>query len=174
MNIAYVMAFDEKLSVAIEELWRRFEEKSIGKTPGQFGEEPHVSLFVADDERRAEALSYLKGLELPRVQLTLVPYGIFNGEKKVVFLNVAVSEELTQVRRRVFDEMDAQGLRIDPHYRRDKAILHCTLAIDVEDRDLAAAVEIMGRCAGMYSGEITRIQMLEFFPMSKVYERPLG
>jgi hypothetical protein len=170
MNCACVACFDKELENSIKNIWQQFENNNIGETPGRFAEDPHISMFVTKDQNTKPIIDKIRKFEDKKIRVILLPYGVFNGTKKVIFLNVIVTNELINFRNRIFDAIENCNAVIDDWYKNDRALLHCTIAVDIEDKDIHKAIEIMSTLDPAYGGFINRIQIIEFFPIQRSLE----
>ena len=174
MNLACLVCFDEILSNSIKSIWSKFENQSIGKTPGQFNEDPHISIFVANEDKEEEVINVIVKAKIRKVKVKLIPYGIFNGSTKVVYLNVVISDSIQQLKNSIFNSIDSLNLKIDKHYENNESLLHCTIAINILNADIPKAVEIMNTLESEYNGYIDKVQIINYFPVNKVFQKELN
>ena len=170
MNYACIACFDKELESKITKIWKQFENSTIGETPGSCGEDPHICMFLAKNQNSDLIIDRISKFEDKQIRIVLLPYGVFNGTKKVIFLNVIVTNELIKFRNKIFDTIDNCNAVIDDWYKNDRALLHCTIAVDIEDKDIPKAIQIMSILEPAYGGFINRLQILDFFPIQKRLE----
>jgi 2'-5' RNA ligase len=173
MNIAGLACFNSELEKDIKNIWKEFELNGIGKTPGQYGEDPHISMFVISNQSENKVIDLLKVVSNQKMEVKLIPYGIFNGKEKVIYLNVVESDDIHNLKNKYYSILDRNEICIDKHYKMNESILHCTIAVNILDSDFTNAIEIMGKLKPEYSGNIDRIQIIEYFPITKVFEKSL-
>jgi hypothetical protein len=170
MDFGCIACFDNELENKVTSIWKRFENANIGNTPGSFGEDPHICMFLAKDQRAESIIENINQFENKQVHVVLLPYGVFNGTRKVVFLNVIVTNELINFRNKIFDIINNCNVVVDEWYKNDRALLHCTIALDIDDKDISNAVQIMSTLEPAYAGFINRLQIIEGFPIQKRLE----
>jgi hypothetical protein len=170
MNCACIACFNAELENQVKNIWKQFEENNIGKTPGSFGEDPHISMFAVKNHGSDSIIENIRKFENKQINIVLLPYGVFNGEKKVIFLNVIITNELMNYRNRIFDCISNCDIIFEDFYKKDNALLHCTIALDIEDIDIAKSIQIMSTLRSAYIGYINRLQILEYFPVKKILE----
>ena len=170
MDCACIACFDKDLENQIINIWKQFEKNSVGKTPGSFHEDPHISMFLAKNQSSDSIIEDIKKFENKPIYVALLPYGVFNGIRKVVFLNVIVTNDLINYRNKIFDQINNCNVVIDDYYKNDRALLHCTIAIDIEDKDIPKAIQIMSALEPAYGGYINRLQIIEYYPVQKILE----
>lgn len=144
MPYAIELLLDESADRQIRQIWAALDEcgiPSLGSIPGA-RYQPHVTLSVFDHTDPAEAARALRPLLAmsPGMPLPLAALGFFLTGEAPVFLGVVPSSRLLALHQAVHQAIEPLAGGIWPYYCPDALLPHCTLAVEVTDKDKALDV----------------------------------
>ncbi len=168
MGIAWLATFDPELDSFVRAIWSALEAEGIGRTPGQLGEKPHVSLFIGRDADAEAVKSIFEERSAPLMPALLEAAGVFLGPAPVLYLPIAPTAEFLRYHRALHDQLEAASVFRDSHYLPDSCFFHCTLAVDLRREDLPRALAAIGAYDKPLSGRIEGMQLIRYFPMETI------
>jgi hypothetical protein len=164
MGYAIMLRLEPDLDRHVRNVWKAMESAGIGKTPGQLGEPPHVSISdmaAGSPDRLWEAATRTLFRDM---SLTLIPFGMFFGAKHTMYFNVAASEGFQESHLIHYEHLSATGVEFNPLYAPGQILLHCTIAVEIEKADLERAVNLISKSPGSIRGRVIAVEMWEYFP----------
>lgn len=167
------LTFDERTSPRVGDLWRIFEKAGVGKTPGQLGLPPHVTFSLFSSGEPDVLVSLVEALSVQDTSLKLVPFGAFFGEKYTLYLHAVLSPDLVRAHAAHIALARAEGLSCDRLYTPGNIVFHCTLAVEIEEGDFLAGVEICRSHHEILEGWAATAGLFEFFPAKRVHGRQI-
>jgi hypothetical protein len=173
MGHAIVWTFNSSLDKKIRKVWKEFEEAGIGKTPGQLGEPPHITVSAfpgTDPNVLVETMNDTAFVESP---IRLIPFGAFLGEKQVLFYHVVLTPAQYQSHVRHFEILRERRIDFSPTYAPGNVHFHCTLAVGIEKEQFQRGIEICWNHPETLEGTITGVELFEFFPVKIIRRRKL-
>ena len=174
MAYAVVLTLDDRLTRRVNDAWHSFEIASIGKTPGQFNEPPHITFAIGRTDSPETLWRAVKEVTFADVELKLVPLGVFLGERYVVYLNAILSEDLGKSHRDLYGTLIRNNVPADPRYAPGHVLFHCTIAVEVEPTRLSEAVALLSGLDTSYSGRAASVDLWEYFPVRRLQRRELN
>jgi hypothetical protein len=168
MKRGIVLALDPKLDAHIRKMWEIFEKAGIGITPGRLLETPHVTIAEASSEKTEPLWQASIETNFVDRDLHLVPFGVFLGKKNIVFYNVVLSEGLHKSYVDFYDLLRRKKAAYNPLYDPSHILFHCTIAVDIEEHELAHALELVSKERKSLAGSVSAIEFWEHFPTRKV------
>ncbi len=172
MNHALVLTFDPQAEARVESVWTLFEKAGIGKTPGQFGEVPHVTLSEGL-QGDSDLLQTIPETGVSDYVIRLVPFGLFLGEKHVLYYHAVLPPEMRamhSLHHQLLRERHIQNNRL---YTPMEVIFHCTVAVDIDHADLQRAVSIMADWRETILAHARQMELWKYFPVSRAHVRTL-
>lgn len=174
MAYAVVLTLDEQLSREVTDTWHSFETASIGKTPGQLNEPPHITFAISRGASPATLWSAVRDVAFANAELKLLPFGVFTGDRHVVYLNAVLSEGLGRSHRDLYRRLTQDNVATDPLYAPGNVLFHCTIAVEVEPARLAEAVTLLSGRETSHSGCAVTVDLWEFFPVQLLHRREIS
>lgn len=174
MAYGLVLTLDARLNEQVGNLWNVFERASIGKTPGQLSEPPHITLATSTDDSPDGLWRAAADVVVVNAELKLVPFGAFVGEKCVLYFNAVLSEDLRRVHREIHSTLMRDNVSTDPLYAPGNVLFHCTIATEIEPRRLPEATALLVDLCANSPGRAVAVDLWEFFPVRMLKRRELS
>lgn len=174
--------FDPTAAEVIRRLWDKVRAIAPSMA-SQLHARPHISLAVlpqgnsteksnADLERLPPILAGLSAVE-SCFEIQFSSVGLFPTGNSVVFLAPVVTETLLSLHHRFHQALAAAQIEVVPYYRPQVWVPHCTIARQLEPRDLLAAVETVCRQDTFLKAQICEIGLVEASPVRQICTFPL-
>lgn len=167
------LTLDEQTNRTVLLLWKALEAAGVGRTPGQLGLPPHVTFSLFADGDPAVLAALVDALEVTDPFLKLIPFGAFLGEKPTLYLHAVLSPDLVRAHAAHVALAHARGLSCNRLYTPGNIVFHCTLAVEIEDKDFATGVEICRSHPETVEGRAETVDLFEFFPARRIRTRPI-
>ena len=176
MTYTAMLTFDQESEALIRDLWKRIEEQGITSALPATGIPPHISLggFEQIDQKPfLEALEVFAERTNP-VWLLLGAAGTFPGEHSIVFLAPIVTMEILHLHADFHRVIAGSSTLSRQYYQPGWWIPHCTVAIDVPQEEIAAAVAICRNSPVFRPIRLVDIVLAETSPKDEIARFPLG
>ncbi|MXY49912.1 MAG: 2'-5' RNA ligase family protein [Gemmatimonadetes bacterium] len=177
MGYAIELFYDEASDRTVREIWDGLGTALGQPSLSELGARPHVSLAVYGDGYDTNGFPE-RLLEFARsidpFDFTLSSLGTFPGQEGVVFLAPVVTRRLLAVHARfheVFSKHDHVGMG---YYLPGNWVPHCTVAIDLSEAEVTAAVAYGREVFQPILGRFQEIGLVEFRPVKERFTCALG
>ena len=157
----------------IREIWREFEATHVGRTPGSFGEPPHVTFAGELEASQQELESVVLATPFEEMDLTLVPYGVFGGATQTLYLRAQPSEGLLRAHRAHYQLLGEQHIRHSLLYDPQNVVFHCTIAVEIPEGTMGEAIALLAPYKGPIATRATEFQLWSYFPVRLLHRRTL-
>jgi 2'-5' RNA ligase len=174
MKRGIVLSLDPRLDAHVRTMWEAFEKAGVGITPGRLLETPHITIAEASSESIEPLWAASIETEFADGDLHLVPFGVFLGKKHILFYNVVLSEGLHRSYTSFYELLRQKKAAYNPLYDPSHILFHCTIAVDVEEQELAHAVELVSKERKSLSGSVVAIEFWEHFPTRRIKGKKLA
>lgn len=173
MPYAIELALDPAAAAVVRRVWRELDEAGMTYM-ARSGARPHISLGVWETLDRAgfEAeLARFAGETSP-IAITLASVGFFPGA--AVFLAPTVTTGLLDLHAGFHRRFERLGTSPWNYHAPGVWVPHCTLAMDLAEDRVGAALEIAGRAPLPLPGRLEQIGIVEFRPVTQLFSCDLG
>ena len=137
---------------------------------------PHISLGACQginpESFRAPLAEFARQSSTIRFELTAI--GTFPTSDGVIFLTPAVSRALLNLHERFSELFGDYAVSPSSYYLPGSWVPHCTLALDVPDNSVAAALDLCRTADLPIHGSYERIGLVRFLPNEEIYCFDLG
>jgi hypothetical protein len=174
MKRGIVLSVDSRLDAHVRTMWDVFEKAGIGITPGRLLETPHITIAEASSESIEPLWQASVETRFAERELHLVPFGVFLGKRNIIFYNVVLSEGLHTSYTEFYELLRQKKAAYNPLYDPSHILFHCTIAVDVEEHELARAVELVSKERKSLSGSVAAIEFWEHFPTKRIKGKKLA
>lgn len=172
MNHAIELYFDKASTQQIDALRHRLVAHGI---PIDAGTRPHISLALYQDLNEPTLIDSVRTFALRKCDLgfTLGSVGVFASNESVVFLAPKITHELLSFHADFLNFMQASQQNLNPYYDVNNWIPHCTLGLNLNDRELTDAIRIIKEFDHLpIRGTILQIGVLAFPPNKEIFSTP--
>jgi 2'-5' RNA ligase len=176
MAYAIRLYFDADLEAALVGVWSGLIGAGVSPTLEALGDRPHVSVAGAEALDVSSCSAMLRRLAQTRPPFAahLAAFGLFPGNKGVVYLTPTPSEPLLEVHREVHRQLVAAGVRLYLHFRPEGWVPHVTVAYDVPQPQVALALSWLHARFGPLAGTFDSIGLVEYYPIREIATFPLA
>lgn len=134
------------------------------------GGRPHITVsssapFEADNYKNL--LSEIADNHSP-FEVELSYTGIFPGDRKVIFAGFAPSSGLKSLQTRVSEALARENVKVFEFSRIDRAVLHTTLANEVDPSKLSEAIACLNNIALPSRALVQEIGLVEYTPAKQL------
>ena len=176
MPYAVELYLDREAEDTVRGLWKRLFDANVAPYLWSSGARPHVSLAVFQDADPA-MLSGLTGdfAQLARPQaLSLSHIGIFLEPRPVVFLAPRVTPALLELNAFFHRQASDAGAVPWESYLPDRWVPHCTVAADLDAREVHRAVQELRLGFRALTASLEEVGLVRFRPVETVAVYTLG
>jgi 2'-5' RNA ligase len=173
MPFAVTLRLDPASAARVAGMQQALAEAGLSDLPS-LGYPPHVTLAVLPDAVDAGRLLAVVGAasqEWRRLPVRLPGLGIFPGEQAVLWLSVAADAILPRCQAALCAAL-GEG-QVSPHYRVGHWMPHVTLAEDLTEAGLSAAIRLASQAWTPIEGWFDRVDIVRFRPVSVLWSAPL-
>ena len=167
MPFVVELYFDRSTEASIRDAWTAIDEAGISDSMPKGGYRPHVSLGVCNhlesNTFEKEFSSFAAGVA--PFQLSFPNIGIFSTSEGVVFLGVAVTEELLSVHAAFHEIFKKHAGEQRAYYTVGQWVPHCTLAFGLSEDQIVEAVTICRQIDLPVSTEVKEIGLVKVSDM---------
>ncbi len=176
MPFAVLLFFDTSTEAVIKSAWKELADTGIAPYMYQSANRPHLTLAIYQYLDLATCEQQLKSFA-PKTDPLPVGFqhlGIFPTIPATVFLGATVTVSLLELHAQIHESLHPISTDSNPYYLPGKWIPHCTVALELEPRLIAQALEIGLQISLPLHGEITEIGVIEFRPVRHLFGFRLG
>ncbi|MDO9547306.1 MAG: 2'-5' RNA ligase family protein [Pelolinea sp.] len=172
MAYAIVLYFDENSEYPIYDVLDKLGEKGLSPSIHKGSIRPHMTLAIYDSINCSECEDEIKRFcEKPEIlNIQADHFGIFPHETSVIFIAPAPTNELMNFQKKIHQILEGNVGEAWEMYQPGKWVPHCTLARDINKKDLSAALEICIQMKLPLDLRITQIGVVEFEPITPLFE----
>ena len=168
MPYTIVLYFNETTEIFIQTLWSNIADKADIPDITNSGIRPHLTLAIYDELNCQPCEIELEKFaqQASRLDIQAAHIGVFYQPDIILFLAPTPTEALLDLQEEIHNDMADKASNPWEMYRPGKWIPHCTLAMDMDVKQLEKAVSF---CAGIQLPvklEAARIGAVEFLPIS--------
>lgn len=148
MDYAILLSFDMQADEQIRQLAQQLVDGGANTTYLDSGLRPHLTLAEFNTSRIADVRIILNELAAQAVQpirIKLASAGFFPGDLAVIFLSPIVDEQLLSFHRQTNSALEPLCEEFSPLYQEESWVPHCTVALDLDKDEFAAASSAMMR-----------------------------
>lgn len=176
MPFAVHLFFDTNTEAVVKLAWKRLADTGIAPYMHYSGNRPHLSLAIYENLDLTACEQELESFAAGRDPLPVIfqYVGIFPTTLATVFLGPTVTAGLLELHAQIHEVLRTVGSDPSPYYLPGKWIPHCTLALELEPRLIAQALDIGLQTSLPLSGQITEIGVIEFRPVKHLFGFRLG
>ncbi len=171
MALSIELEFDKKTDKMIRAIWRDMSEAGISTFLHHSTSIPHITLCIyedAEDEKAfcAAVRSFKAKANIPEIYLNGV--GVFGGEKKVIYLSAAVTDELLKLHREFYQHMTAFNELAWPQYQPGAWVPHASVAMQPDPVRIGEGVEIALKHFVPAAARVTSIGIIHMKPLKHI------
>lgn len=145
MAYAVELYLELNIEAQVYDIWQSLKAARISSfmVDGHF--RPHISLGVCENIDKETYRPHLESFadQLSPFNVWLPNIGVFMGEKAVIYIGVTATQELLDLHARFYRAFGACALSQSQHYHVGQWVPHITLAMNVETKDLARAMNVV-------------------------------
>lgn len=148
MDYAILLSFEQETDKQIRKLMQELVAGGVNDRYLLAGLRPHLTLAEFNTQRMRQVhscLTDLSGRDLKPLRIKLASAGFFPGDQGVLFLAPIVDEALLRFHRQVNNALEPLCDDFSPLYREENWVPHCTLALGLDERELARAGMILNQ-----------------------------
>lgn len=177
MDYAVLLSFDAQADDQIMQLTRALIEGGANDSYLASGLRPHLTLAEFNTGKINEVrtcVSKLASQVSQPIRVRLASAGFFPGDATVLFLAPIVDEYLLSFHRQVNGVLEPLCEVFSPLYREENWVPHCTLALNLDNREFAAAGAVLVSQFKPIVALVFRISIVSCCPYSEesVYYLP--
>jgi 2'-5' RNA ligase len=171
MGLAVELYFDTAAEQTIRQIRQTLTNAGIPPILDALGGRPHISPagFPGDDATpllpQIETFAQTAG---PFV-VTLSAIGVFPTLAGVLFLAPTPTQTLLARHRHLHELVATTPLAINPSYRPEVWVPHCTLATDLQPAQIAAAVEVCMQAFTPFPVTCCEVGLIRFRPVRSIH-----
>lgn len=146
MDYAILLSFDIQADEQIRQLAQSLVDGGINSTYLESGLRPHLTLAEFNTSRISDVrdcLIDLVGQALQPIEIKLASIGFFPGENSVIFLSPIIDERLLNFHRQINGVLEPLCESFSPLYREENWVPHCTVALELDLPEFAAAGAVL-------------------------------
>ena len=169
--VAVELSFDSASEDRLRGIWAQLERHYVKRGVAELGIRPHVSLavFRTGTPVDLEGLVASLAANLRSFRLDLGQVSAFPTSEGVVFLEPVASPELLAAHRILMALLgDAKSL-VDPYYREDVWMPHCTVAIGVHEQDLSRVIDACRSANALGPVKVCRVSAVQYRPTVELH-----
>jgi 2'-5' RNA ligase len=172
MAYAVVFYFNKNSENPIYDIWKEFEEVGLSPNKHKEGIRPHMTLAIFDSMGCKECENELKRFvdESNMISIQANHLGVFPNQTSVIFIAPAPNIELLFFQKRIHQILEDKAEGPWEMYLPGKWIPHCTLAQQIEKKDLSTALNTCIQIRLPLELEISQIGVVEFEPIKPLFE----
>jgi len=168
MLYSIALRFDEQLEKEIRSIRYQFDEEGFLKLKDEDGEFPHITMAIGVEGKENDVLRIMNNKKISNRSIRLEPFGVFFNERKAIYLNAVLSEELQRFHCYIYEEIKKQNMNYLKRCAPGSVIFHTTIVRDLDDKELMKAVEVMMKNRRKLFGKIDSIEVWQYPPPSIV------
>ncbi len=175
MPFGVALFLDPESDHAVRALWRRLADEGVSRTMLDAGIGPHVTLVVSPDLDASRAESSLEQVarEAHAIETRLSSIGAFPGGDRFAFLAPVVTSELLALQDAARRAVEQAGGEPEDYYAPGAWVPHVSVAGELTPEALGRAVAICAAAALPASTRLDRLSLVEFPPVTELWEWPL-
>lgn len=146
MDYAILLSFDIEADEQIRLLAQQLVDGGVNTTYLESGLRPHLTLAEFNTSSIADVRSCLKDLvdqAMQPIRIKMASAGFFPGESSVIFLSPIIDEQLLSFHRQINGALEPLCEAFSPLYREENWVPHCTIALELDVHEFAAAGAVM-------------------------------
>jgi 2'-5' RNA ligase len=176
MPFAVHLFFDADTEAVIKSAWRKLADTRIAPYMHQSANRPHFSLAIYEGLDLPDCEQRLKSFAATRNSLPVAfqYLGVFPTTPATVFLSSTVTIALLELHAQIHEILQPISAHPNPYYLPGNWVPHCTLALELEPRLIAEALEVGLQVPLPWHSEITEIGVIEFRPVKHLFGFWLG
>jgi len=173
---AVELYFDEATDEAVRAIWHRLADAGISTGALVNGARPHISLGGCQELDATRFRSALMSFahKSPPLEFALASVGVFPTAEGVVFLAPAVTRDLLNLHEAIHTVFAEYAVSPWTLYLPGNWVPHCTLALNLPQDRIAAAVDLCRDAALPIQGRFERVGLTQFPPLTHLYDWELG
>lgn len=174
-GFAAELYFDTQTEIAIRGFREKIYAAGVDPVSGAMRDRPHVSLAVFSEID----LPCLKDIaeEFSRnhspFPVTLAAIGTFPTTDNVLFLSPVPTPHLLHIHREFHEQLKCNHMRSSAYYHPLKWVPHCTLELELPDKQFTKALKAAHDFYTPIKGEFESIGIVSFRPIKYLAEYPL-
>lgn len=175
MGLAVELYFDDVAEQAVRALRAELVRDGLPPTLEALNDQPHVSLAVfsgSDPEPLLPQLASFARATSP-FRLTLSAFSAFPSAEGVLFLSPTPTEALLRHHRSFHRLLGDHTESLNPYYRPDAWVPHCTLAAGFSPDQMVVAIEICLRAFKPLELTCREVGLISFHPVTLIQAYPL-
>lgn len=168
MGLAIVLTFDRAAEQAIAAIRQKLIHAGLPPTLDAMEVLPHISLAVFADDDDTPLIPSLEAFAhaTPPFPLILSALGAFPSAEGVLFLAPTPTEALLRHHRAFHSTLGAAAIGLNPYYRPDAWLPHCTLAAGLTPSQMALALEVCMRTFQPLEITCHQVALVRFHPVT--------
>jgi 2'-5' RNA ligase superfamily len=176
MPFAVQLFFDSKSEAIIRNAQEELAKAGVSLSTHDADVRPSLSLALYEELDIAACVGKLKVFAemFSPFALTFSSLGIFPGGKAVVYLAPTVNQKLLDIQAYVHQLLKDNGTSSSTMYVPGYWIPHCTLALDIDPKLTARAIEIGLSMPFPVHCRVEEIGVVECWPVKHIYSFGLG
>lgn len=176
MPFAIQLFFDSTDDAIIRKAQEEVAKEGLSFSTHVAADRPSLTLAIYDELDIATCVDKLKVFAemFSPFALTFSSLGIFPGMQSVVYLAPIVNQKLLDIHAYVHQLLKDSGASASTRYVPGYWIPHCTLALDLDPRLTARAIEIGLSMPFPVHCRVEGIGVVEYWPVKHLYAFGLG
>ncbi len=174
-GFAVELYFDATTEKSIFGFRNAFYNEGIKPVLGSLDDRPHISLavFAEIDQACLLGLTQEFAEKLTRFPVELSAIGTFPTQDNVLFLIPVPTIKLLEVHRDFHKQLKCAHIRSSSYYHPGKWIPHCTIEIELPNRQFTKALKIAHQLFQPIKGEFHSLGIVSFRPIDYMSEHKL-
>ncbi len=170
MGFAVELHIDDDNAAPILALTTAIYAQCGGENLATSGGQPHISLAGFDQIDLAQISARLADFAAttPAFAITLSAIGIFPNAG-IVYLAPVVTQQLLTIHSRFQRMLEPLGLPSNAYYWPGNWIPHCTVGLQVPADKIGAAVMLCQQAPVFRAVTLTRMRLIEFWPVHEIF-----
>jgi 2'-5' RNA ligase len=171
-GFAVELYFDANTEKSIFAFRDGFYNEGIKPVLGSLGDRPHISLavFAEIDQACLKDLTQEFAAKLSGFPVELSAIGTFPTQDNVLFLIPVPTIKLLEVHRDFHRQLKCAAIRSSSYYHPGKWIPHCTIELDLPDKQFTKALKIVHQLFQPIKGEFSSLGIVSFRPINYISE----
>jgi 2'-5' RNA ligase len=176
MPYAIELDLDHVGIARVMKLWQQLHTEFGGADLVSMGATPHVSLAVIPEADKSELTSIIQecaGYTAP-IASCLSAAAAFPTREGVIFLVPVVTTHLLALHHYLCERLAAASITVNPLYRQEHWIPHCTVALDLPPYHVNQAFALACAADVYHPIQLDVIRLIEFRPIRTHIHLPLS
>ena len=175
MEYAVLLYFDHRTEKKIQEWMNQLVEAGVNRSLVNMDMRPHLTIAEVDARDGSTLEKEVVRLtdEINQYEIRLASLGFFPNDDGVLFMAPIVEEPLLIFHRKVHEALEPISEAFSPLYLEANWVPHCTLALELDEQQFAAAYKVMHKVFEPLTARIEDIGIFKCCPYREHMVRPI-